>query len=128
MRIQQIIVTVGVGACIGLLVYAHGRMYAGSRHEFEMNEPSSPFLTEDVALDSARKALIDDGFDLMVWAPVADGRSVAPDGEKDKFMARNGENPNRGYIQFQSRDTSNVVFVNVEKTASKVVCTIGRGK
>ncbi len=92
----------------------------GPPHSFELSE-SPRFLTEDVALARARETLSRDGYDVTVWHPLRDGRTTAPDGRTDDFMARNSITSNRGVITF-TNSTESPRLVSVTLDGGRVVC------
>ncbi len=69
----------------------------------------------------ARDTLSSDGYDVALWQPLRDGRTAAPDGRTDEFMARNTVTVNRGVIMFTST-TASPRLVSVTLTGSRVVC------
>jgi hypothetical protein len=86
-----------------------------------------PFLTDDLALEMARRTLAIDGYDLSVWLPRADGRTKAPDGSPDLYLARNGVNPNSRGIAFvdRSREAYNRSrIVDIELKDDHVECRV----
>jgi hypothetical protein len=95
-------------------------------HLFQVSHPPT-FLTETFALDRAQETLKLDGLDLSAWHPVPDGRTTAPDGRRDEFMARNAVTPNRGVVMFTNRAAS-VRFVSIELSGRRVVCQTSVGK
>ena len=97
----------------------------GPRHVFTVLR--RPFLDEEVALDRARAALQLDGFTNEVWEPARDGRTAAPDGRPDVYLARNRENPNRGFLMFTNQQGAQA-FVVVEIDATSLTCQRVVGK
>ncbi|MBE0702132.1 MAG: hypothetical protein IH582_03020 [Afipia sp.] len=85
------------------------------------------FLDEEVALDRARTALQLDGFTNEVWEPAKDGRTTAPDGRPDVYLARNTENPHRGMLMFTNQHGAQA-FVVVEIDATSLTCQRVVGK
>jgi hypothetical protein len=107
-------------AAVPYLVHRSVRSRIGQPHTFTL--PESPrFLTEELALAKARDTLNRDGYDVAVWQPMRDGRTTAPDGRTDEFMARNTINPNDGAILF-TNITASPRFVSVRLNGSQVVC------
>lgn len=109
-----------------LVLTTYERAMVGPRHEFALAD-RPPFLTEELAVAKAREALARDVPEPGAWTLAPDGRTTAPDGRRDDFMARNGINPNQGMVVFrgpggQSRG------VSVELLSDRVVCQSGRGK
>lgn len=86
-----------------------------------------PFLSESMALVYAREALQLDGFNPEEWEVFLDDRTTAPNGVKDRFLSRNGLNPNRGMIRFTKPDAIDL-FVTVEVIGERVICHVSRGK
>jgi hypothetical protein len=70
----------------------------GPPHVFRLSERPT-FLREDIAGTNALAALVLDGYGEGC-RPVPDGRTVAPDGSRDKYLARNTITPNDGWIAF----------------------------
>jgi hypothetical protein len=85
------------------------------------------FLTEELALSCAMEALKKDGLDPAEWRPVPDGRTHAPDGRLDAYMARTAGTPYRGVLLF-TRAGRSPKFVSMELQGSRVVCQNGRGR
>jgi hypothetical protein len=78
-------------------------IHRGPMHSFTLD--SAPkFLSEDEAIEMARKTLALDGFDSNEWKPSEDGRSKSPDGVVDKYLSRNTLNPNDCKISFVKTD------------------------
>lgn len=96
----------------------HSRI--GTSHTYTLSQ-SPRFLTEELAMTKARDALSRDGYDVAVWQPIRDGRTAAPDGRTDEFMARNTVTPNRGVIMFTSTIAS-PRLVSVTLDGSRVIC------
>ena len=96
------------------------------QHVFELTE-SPPFLTEGLALAKARETLTKDGFDITVWQPQRDGRTLAPDGFPDEFAVRNSMNSNRVVLAFTNASAS-TRFVSVELAGRRVICQSSLGK
>lgn len=122
----RIIVLVAVGLLLAVVVsipyFVHNGVQSrvGPQHIFALSKPQQ-FLTEELALAKARDALGRDGYDVAVWQPSRDGRTIAPDGRTDEFMARNAVTPNRGVIMFTSTKASRRL-VSVELDGIRVVC------
>ena len=92
----------------------------GPRHVFEL--PSRPaFLAEEVALEKARVALARDGYADQNWQPVPDGRTSAPDGRRDVYLARTPGTPNRGSLSFTNPQDQRF-FVLLELDGDHLVC------
>ena len=121
--VVAVLLVVGVG-WLGLSTFE--RAMVGPRHEFALADRPA-FLTEELAVANAREAMALDVPDPAAWVLASDGRTTAPDGRRDEFMARDGINPNQGMVVFrgpggQSRG------VLVELVGGRVVCQSGRGK
>jgi hypothetical protein len=109
--------------CLGILfvpvcIDRINRSRIGPLHSFRL-DTRPPFLTDDLAVAKAREALAVDGYDLADWLPHEDRRTKAPDGSPDLYLARNGINPNSGYIMFvdgskQARNPSRIVEVELK--------------
>lgn len=111
---------------VRLALSAFERAMVGPQHEFALSD-RPPFLTEELAVAKAREAMARDVPDPAAWVLATDGRTTAPDGRRDEFMARNVINPNQGMVVFrgpggQSRG------VSVELVGDRVVCQSSRGK
>jgi hypothetical protein len=111
----------GVGA-LAFLYFAKLTMRSqmGPEHVFELAERPK-FLTETLAIEKAKEALKQDGMDPGEWHPVKNGRTRAPDGRIDDYMARAEGNPNRGVLLFTGKGRS-MQFVAVELQGSHVFC------
>jgi hypothetical protein len=104
--------------------------FVGPVHTFEITNPP-PFLTDDLAVKTARDALELDGFNVRDWRPREDRRTVAPDGTRDEYLSRNGINPNHGSVTFVDESGAThppVRFVHVELIGSRLSCQVVRPK
>jgi hypothetical protein len=113
-------------AAVPFAVHRAVKSRIGPQHVFELSE-SLPFLTEELALAKARDTLVKDGLDLAFWRPQPDGRTLAPDGRRDEFGARNTINSNQVVFAFTNGSTS-MRFVSVELNGRQVVCQSSLGK
>lgn len=98
----------------------------GPRHVFEMSGQTQ-FLDERVALERARHTLLLDGFTNEVWEPARDGRTLAPDGRADIYLARNTLNPKRGFLMFTNPQGAQI-FLQLEIEGTSLVCQRVIGK
>lgn len=98
----------------------------GPRHVFTVSGKPL-FLDEKVALVRARTVLQLDGLTNEVWEPARDGRTTAPDGRPDVYLARNTENPNRGFLMFTNQQGAQT-FVVLEVEATNLICQRVVGK
>src|SRR5215213_9996196 len=65
-------------------------------HVFQLTDPP-PYLTDQLALEKAREAMLLDGFNPDAWTPTPLARRVlGPDGTPDQFITRRKNAPNRG--------------------------------
>jgi hypothetical protein len=103
-------------------------------HEHSFSVTNAVFLTEDVALSKAQASMALEGFDLSTWVPHGDGRTVAPDGTPDLYLARSTE-PNSGTIQFVNLQPmgTNVRsvdsrLVRVRLARGTITCMVIKGK
>ena len=106
--------------------WAVQKRLAGQQHEFHLAD-LPPFLTEELALATAREAMTRDGLDPAGWSLRPRAATTAPDGRRDQFLERSPANPNRGSVRFndgQGRDR----FVSVELDGNRLVCTSTWGK
>jgi hypothetical protein len=99
---------------------------SGSEHIFELSERPK-FLTEELALTYARATLKADGLNPADWRPVTNGRTRAPDGRVDAYMARTAGTSGRGVILF-AREGRAMKFVAIELRGSRVVCQSSPGR
>ena len=124
-RITLALIALGTVFACGAFLSSHFMDRAlekrnGPRHVFELSGPPA-FLAEEVALDKARAALARDGFAVQNWHPVPDGRTSAPDGRRDVYLARDLAAPSRGSLLFtNARDER--FFVHLELDGNRVVC------
>jgi hypothetical protein len=86
-------------------------------------------LSDALAIEKVKEALILDGYDLTNWQPCAARSSVAPDGSSDVYLVRNA-NPNRGHIVFDLRsdEPQPYLAVEIELTGGQVRCQVVRCK
>ena len=112
----------------GIAFALHAYMMALTRpnHVFELTEQPA-FLTDSLAVEKARQTMTIEGFDPTEWQPKADERTTAPDGARDKFLSRNGINPNSGSILFTRQDGAGR-FVHIELDGNRVVCRSSHAK
>ena len=95
--------------------------------QFAFALPASPeFLTDETALSVAQGALDMVRLWRTNWYPVRDERTVAPDGRRDQFMARDTDNPKRGVIAFTNG--ASTCFVSIEVQSNLVFLQCSRGK
>jgi len=99
---------------------------ANPAHVFELREPPK-FLTEELALAYANESLKQEGLNPADWRPVPDGRTHAPDGRVDAYLARTRGTPNRGVLLF-TRGGLSPKFVAVELKGSRVLCENAPGR
>jgi hypothetical protein len=100
--------------------------YHGPVHAFRVENPP-PFLTDALAVEKASEALALDGFDLSDWGPQEDRRTSAPDGTTDVYLARNGNNPNSGYLSFVDRSGRAKTpgrIVHAELSGGRLTCQV----
>jgi hypothetical protein len=121
-----ILIAVAGVVAIGYVAHHASQSHILPEHRGYVSHPPH-FLTEAFALSQARHNLKLDGLDPGVWHPVPDGRTSAPDGRRDEFMARNTVTPNRGVVMFTNRAAS-VRFVSIELSGRRVVCQTSIGK
>jgi hypothetical protein len=91
----------------------------GPPHVFQLSEHPL-FLSEDLALEKARSALVLDGFG-QDYQPVPDGRTSAPNGRQDVYLVRNTKNPNDGWLIF-TNTTGERLDVSIELTGQRLMC------
>ena len=115
------------GALVFLSGYVDRRMKAersGPVHVFMLGG-APRFLTDELALEHTRRALALDGYDLAAWEPLWADQSKAPDGTPDRYLARNGEDPNAGTVRFVNMGDSNPTrIVQVELKGERLECRI----
>ena len=133
MKTRTLIILTSCGVATAILIglpLAVKRSLArriGPVHTFELTETPA-FLTEGLALTKAYVALRLDGVDTAQYEPRPDGRTKAPDGAIDRYLARNTLNANRGVIMFTNASNTLVRFVSVELNDNKVKCQSSIGK
>ncbi|AMV28872.1 hypothetical protein VT84_31050 [Gemmata sp. SH-PL17] len=102
----------------------------GPVHTFQIAN-SPPYLTDVLAVEKAKEALALDGYDLSRWAPREDRRSTAPDGTPDIYLARNGINPDNGYVVFERKEgepSAPRPSVTVELRGNQMTCQVCQPK
>jgi hypothetical protein len=92
----------------------------GPKHVFMVTEQRQ-FLEEAVALEKAVETLPLDGFTNGAWQPAKDGRTAAPDGRPDVYLARNSIYPLRGYLVF-TNGTGAEAVVQLSLEGTNLVC------
>jgi hypothetical protein len=112
----------------GFLYVRHSTSFPppAAGHVIELSERPK-FLTEETALSCAREALKQDGLEPADWRPVPNGRTRAPDGRVDAYMARTEGTLYRGVILF-ARGGRTLRFVAVELRGARVICQNPPGK
>ena len=87
-----------------------------------------PFLSEQLALTKARKALSQSGLDITEWSPMllgAKDHSAAPDGKRDTYLIRlRPGDRNSGVIIFEK--AGDKLRVTVQLQMCEVWCTVSR--
>ena len=117
---------VGVSALVGIVAQRLLALRMGAVHTFTL--PSPPrFLTDALALVKARQAMDSEGYIAKVWQPIEAGKSSDPDGNRDKYLARDPNDTNGGTIVFSdsaqsSGKHSRIVRVNLK--ANRVECQV----
>ena len=91
----------------------------GPTHRFPLKAAGSTFLTDSRALSLAREVMSADGYLPSEWEPIEDRRTKAPDGSADIYIARNGLEPNGGFITFGS--TASMRTVIFEPDGDKLI-------
>jgi hypothetical protein len=96
-----------------------------TQHAFEIDEVPR-FLSEEMAIAYARKALSIEGFDEGSWEPRAEKevRTTDPNGRPDKYSTRNSLNPNRVSMIFLNKAEKNARCVDVEMQDKRIVCAV----
>lgn len=123
---RYILILLGVGllavavAALGPLAHHRRGKPIASLHGFSLTEPTK-FLTEDLALDYARQALVRDGLDTNAWLPVRDRRLAAWAGKTYGLTARNPNNSNHVCIGFRGSNTP-TRFVSVYLIEGTIHC------
>ena len=113
------------------LILFHFCVLAGLQLYFRPSECRLPFppgiaLTELVAIEFSKKALLADGKDSAGMLPVP-YRDIGqrPKGE-NVYFAVNTINSNAGYVLWTTRDESNRYCVHLEKVGDEIVCQVSR--
>jgi hypothetical protein len=88
----------------------------------------SPFLSEETALKYSRRAIANHVENEAQWIPLQDERTQSPDGRRDRFLARNSLNPNRGVIVFKNMTSGHVLAVTCESYGQTITCEITDAK
>jgi len=129
--IVALILTALVGAIIGGVFWFEHALHKtldarnGPPHVFRLSECPA-FLREDIALTNALAALVLDGHGDSC-RPVPDGRTVAPDGRRDEYLARNAVTPNDGWIAF-TNTSGQYFYVDVHLDGQELTCRRMVGK
>jgi len=125
--ISVIVVGVVVGGMSWFQRALHKTLDArnGPPHVFRLSERPA-FLREDIALTNALAALVLDGRGEGCQ-PLPDGRTVAPDGRRDEYLARNTITPNNGWISFTNA-SGQYFYVDVQLDGQDLTCPRVVGK
>ncbi len=95
--------------------------------QFALALPDSPeFLAEQTALSVAQGALDMVRLWRTNWYPVPDDRTAAPDGRRDRFLARNTSNPKRGVIAFTNGPSTCFVSIEVHSNLVFLQCSLSK--
>jgi hypothetical protein len=121
-----LLIAIAVFAVICLTVLKFRNVMVGPTHEWVLaNTPE--FLSEQLALEKANELLELDGLTLSEWTPYPDERTIAPNGQRDRFLVRNTLNHNQGAIRYHKQGAGDR-FANVELVGNRLVCQLSRGK
>jgi hypothetical protein len=128
LRLRTIVIVLLAFASLfvgGLFLFGHLMDKAfekgyGPRHVFELSS-RPPFLTEDVALDKARAALMLDGYTSEIWQRAENKQTSAPDGRRDVYLVRSFNNPNLGSLLFTNARRK-CLEVRVELREQQLIC------
>lgn len=99
------------------------RMRASPIHVFSLKGNGS-FLKEDVALERSKETLVLEGYNLADWKVHPDGRTIAPDGSRDKYLSRNACNPKLGKFLFLNHKENKGRSVVVEQDDRQITCYV----
>lgn len=107
------------------LVYMNEKNPRTTWYTFEVEEMPE-FLTEEMAIAFARKALKLREFDDSMWEirERTESRTVDPNGRTDKYCSRNALNPNRASMIFVNRSKNEQRGVIVEMEEKRIVCSV----
>lgn len=87
------------------------------------SDPKAPF-TEAVALDAARRALENAGYDVAALEPVCYSRDCS---DPEKYFARNTLQPNMGYILWRFKGVTKTLYqldVRLIKEDGHISCAV----
>jgi hypothetical protein len=65
-----------------------------------------------------------DGFGGPSWLPNEDDRTASPDGTPDRYLVRNGTNPNSGFILFFNEREKRVRSVQIKFVDGRMACQL----
>ncbi|MCA9245599.1 MAG: hypothetical protein KDA42_00760 [Planctomycetales bacterium] len=126
-RSALFIVVLGVVAGIALLPRIINSWVVQSRsgplHVYHIDDPPD-FLTDDLAISTAQKAMEQDGFSGPLWSPIEDDRTASPNGSRDTYLVRNAINPNHGYILFWNEQEKRSRIVQIEFDDGRMTCQL----
>ena len=114
--IASIVIALVVASVGGILLRINRAIESLSGPIYHFPVPAGEsFLTDDRAAVVAREVMNRDGYPEAAWKLLGDDRTKAPDGRPDRNMARNGINPNRGFVSFYSANSRpHQRFVSIE--------------
>src|SRR5262245_45511050 len=92
-----ILVVAGVTWLVVLTAQKVLALRMGAVHSYTLPAPPR-FLTDQLALQKAQQSLASEGYNTDYWKPLEDSRSTDPDGNHDKYLARNPTNAASGTI------------------------------
>jgi hypothetical protein len=121
-----ILVVAGATWLVGLAAQRVLALRMGTVHTYTL--PSPPrFLTDQLALQKAQQSLASEGYNTEYWKAVEDSKSSDPDGNHDKYLARNPANSASGTIIFcdsDKRTAKHTRIVHVELKGNRVDCQV----
>jgi hypothetical protein len=100
-----------------------GEARRGKVFLFEIGE-GNKILTEELAIAAAANGLKKAGVSSRDWTLCEDGRTKAPDGSVDRYLSRNSIDPNRGFLVYSRSNELGNIFVNLELTNRRIICTV----
>ena len=118
-----------VAGATWLVVLAAQKVLAlrmGTVHSYTLPAPPR-FLTDQLALQKAQQAIATEGYNTDYWKALEDSKTSDPDGNHDKYLARNPSSSTSGTITFCDSDkhtAKHTRIVHVELKENHIDCQV----